>query len=246
MSTKVQDFLGYPLFTGKLEDIELENIKVINTINPHSYYCACFDEKFSKAQKSADLLLPDGAGIILGAKLNGISIGGRITGSDIHLLLLKRMNERYGKVFYMGASEDSLRKIKSRLSAEYPNLEMGYYSPSYSKEFDDAENRAIVDTINAFNPDVLFVGMTAPKQEKWVYDHSERLTAKHIASIGAVFDFYAGTVKRPGRIWLALHLEWFRRLIGQPKKLWRRNFISSPFFLWHVVRSGLRTLRKED
>lgn len=240
MKTKIANFLGYPLYTGKLEEIQLEKMKVISTINPHSYYVSCIDPEFSNALKAVDLLLPDGVGIIVGANMMGIKDMMRISGSDIHLFLLKYLNNRQGKVFYLGASEITLKRITERLSLEFPDLTVASFNPPFSEKFSDAENRKIIDLINDFAPDVLFVGMTAPKQEKWVHEHCSRIKANHIVSVGAVFDFYGGTVSRPGKIWINLGLEWFRRLIGEPIRLWKRNFISSPVFLWHVAKSTVK------
>ena len=79
--------------------------------------------------------------------------------------------------------------------------------------------------------------MTAPKQEKWVYENQNQINANVITSIGAVFDFYAGTVKRSGAIWIKLGLEWLPRLLRDPKRLWKRNFISTPLFLWDVLKA---------
>ncbi len=94
--------------------------------------------------------------------------------------------------------------------------------------------------INGFKPDILFVGMTAPKQEKWVYVNKEQIEAKVIVSIGAVFDFFAGTVKRSGPIWIKLGLEWLPRLVKEPRRLWKRNFVSTPLFLWDVLKAKIK------
>ena len=102
----------------------------------------------------------------------------------------------------------------------------------------------MINKVNNFNPDVLFVGMTAPKQEKWVYQNKERLNAKIICSIGAVSDFYAGTVQRVNKIWIDLHLEWFRRFLNEPVRLWQRNFISTPLFLLEILLYKLK-IRKD-
>jgi N-acetylglucosaminyldiphosphoundecaprenol N-acetyl-beta-D-mannosaminyltransferase len=93
----------------------------------------------------------------------------------------------------------------------------------------------MIDLINQSKADVLWVGMTAPKQEKWIYQNKNRLSVKFIGAIGAVFDFYTGEVKRSPVLFQKLGLEWLPRLIQQPKRLWRRMFISAPYFLWHVI-----------
>ena len=97
----------------------------------------------------------------------------------------------------------------------------------------------MIEAINNFKPEVLFVGMTAPKQEMWVQAHKELLKVHVVACIGAAFDFYAGTVKRPGLFWIKLGLEWFIRLLREPKRLWKRNFVSTPLFLWDVIKEKL-------
>jgi len=95
----------------------------------------------------------------------------------------------------------------------------------------------MIDAINATQADVLWVGMTAPKQEKWIYVNRERLEVRFAAAIGAVFDFYTGRVKRSHPVFQWLGLEWLPRLVQQPRRLWRRMFISAPIFLWDAVKS---------
>jgi N-acetylglucosaminyldiphosphoundecaprenol N-acetyl-beta-D-mannosaminyltransferase len=90
-----------------------------------------------------------------------------------------------------------------------------------------------------FIPDVLFVGMTAPKQEKWVDANKHRLKVKNIASIGAVFDFYAGNVKRSSPFWISLGLEWLPRFLKEPRRLARRNLISTPTFIADVLKQKM-------
>jgi N-acetylglucosaminyldiphosphoundecaprenol N-acetyl-beta-D-mannosaminyltransferase len=85
--------------------------------------------------------------------------------------------------------------------------------------------------------------MTAPKQERWVHDNRGNLNAPLICCIGAVFDFYAGTVKRSGQFWINAGLEWLPRLIREPKRLWRRNFVSTPLFLWYVFREKIQRFK---
>lgn len=93
--------------------------------------------------------------------------------------------------------------------------------------------------INLAKPDVLWVGMTAPKQEKWIYANLPHLNVKFAAAIGAVFDFYTGRVKRSSPIFQKLGLEWLPRLVSQPRRLWRRMIISAPIFIWHIIKYKL-------
>ena len=117
---------------------------------------------------------------------------------------------------------------------DYPYLKVVTCSPPYKPEFSDEDNKAIIDAINAANPDLLWIGMTAPKQEKWTYSHWNELNIHcHVGTIGAVFDFFAGTVER-APIWGQEHgLEWLYRLIKEPKRMWRRYIIGNTLFLWN-------------
>ncbi len=231
--------MNYEVFANELMSINLDTKKVINTINPHSYVTAKRDKLFYEALQNSDILIPDGSGIVLAAKQIVKKDIKKIAGADLHKFLLEKMDERSAKVFYMGASQNTLESIKEKTTLEYPNIKVQSYSPPFKPEFSKEENDIIISKINAFKPDVLFIGMTAPKQEKWLHKHRDSLDFKVASSIGAVFDFYAGTVERPSQFWLDLHLEWLGRLVKEPKRMWRRNFVSTPLFLWDVLRYKL-------
>ena len=209
---------------------------IINTINPHSYCIAKKDHKFRDALKASDILLPDGTGIVYASSVLNKTDIPRITGSDIHLHLLAEAQRLGLKVFYLGSSDMVLQKIKERVNSEYPNIVVGVHSPPFKKEFNEEDNAAMIKAVNAFSPDILFVGMTAPKQEKWVAENASSLNAGIISSIGAVFDFYSGAVKRPGIFWQKLGLEWLPRLLRDPIRLWNRTFVSTPLFLLDVFK----------
>lgn len=234
------NFLGYSIFTGRLSELSLEKFKVINTINPHSYYISRSDKTFSDSLANSDLLLPDGQGIVLAARILIKKKITRITGSDIHEYMLKKVNELSWTVFYLGSSDNTLSLIERKLQNEYPAIKFYGFSPPFKNEFDSDDNNKILQQINQVKPDVLFIGMTAPKQEKWSYSFKDQLDVKHILSIGAVFDFYAGTVKRPGKFWQKMGLEWLPRLIGEPTRLWKRNFVSTPYFLFTIFREYVK------
>jgi N-acetylglucosaminyldiphosphoundecaprenol N-acetyl-beta-D-mannosaminyltransferase len=234
--------MGYNIFNGDISDIALFHSKrtIINTINPHSYVVAGGDSLFRKSLISSDILIPDGGGILLAARLILNKKIKKITGPDIHEALLINLNMKNGKCFYMGASQRTLNLIKKRISKEFPKILVEIYSPPFSDTFSEAENLDIVNNINNFSPDVLFIGMTAPKQEKWLYENKDKLDFKVATCIGAAFDFYAGSVKRSSSIWRKIHMEWLPRLVRDPKKLWRRTFISSPIFILDILKFKFR------
>jgi N-acetylglucosaminyldiphosphoundecaprenol N-acetyl-beta-D-mannosaminyltransferase len=234
--------MDYDIYIDKLEQIDLTEKKIINTINPHSYIIAKSDDSFQEALKASDILIPDGSGIVLASKFIYKKNIKKVAGSDLHKFLLEKINKKNGKIFYMGASTDTLNKIEKKLNKEYPNIIMDSYSPPFKDFFSDKENQIIINRINAFSPDVLFIGMTAPKQEKWLYEHKNKLNFKVASSIGAVFDFYVGRIKRSSPFWINLHLEWLPRLIKEPKRLWRRNFISTPLFIINIIKYKIQTI----
>ncbi len=230
------------IFTGSISEINLENKCIINTINPHSYCISKKDKEFAASLLSSDILLPDGSGIVLASKILKNKNIQKIAGADIHKHLLEHANTNCKSVFYLGASVDTLELIKNKIEKEYPNINFHSYSPPYKAKFSTIDNAIMRSKVNIFNPDILFVGMTAPKQEKWVYDNHNKLSVPVVASIGAVFDFYAGTVERSSTFWINLGLEWLPRFLKEPKRLWRRNIISTPLFLSHLFKAKLNIL----
>ena len=142
-------------------------------------------------------------------------------------------------VMFMGSSEKVLDLIVKRAAEVYPHLKIITYSPPYKPEFSEEDNKAIVEAINAADPDLLWIGMTAPKQEKWTYSHWNELNIHcHVGTIGAVFDFFAGTVERAPIWWQRHGLEWLYRLLKEPKRMWRRYIIGNSLFLWNMVKEA--------
>ena len=229
-----------------LQDIP-EGKVLINTINAHSFNVAQKDKQFAETLMNGDYLIPDGASIVkachcLKAKSQPKE---RVAGWDFFSYEMERLegiskkeNVR-GKVMFMGSSEAVLAKIRERAYVDYPHLEIITFSPPYKEYFTDEDNSDIINAINDANPDLLWIGMTAPKQEKWVYSQWNNLNIHcHVGTIGAVFDFYAGTVKRAPKFWQENSLEWLYRLIKEPKRMWKRYLIGNPLFVWNILREN--------
>ena len=205
--------------------------------NPHSLEVGRSDPFFKEAISNADMAVPDGIGVVIASRIQNGAIRARVTGSDIFLGLSHALNQQKGyRYFFLGSTEKTLDGIRERMGTEYPNIEIaGTFSPPFKPEFHERENRAMVAAVNETRPHVLWVGMTAPKQEKWIYQHREQLDVHFIGAVGAVFDFYAGTAKRSGQ-WFQDHgYEWLPRLLREPRRLWYRNFVSFPMFILRNV-----------
>lgn len=213
--------------------------KMINTINAHSYNTALKDTLFADALKNCDALIPDGASIVKACKLLKAKSQPveRIAGWDLFILEMEKLNANGGGVcFFMGSTNEVLSLIRERAAKDYPNIQIKTYSPPYKHQFSDEDNNEIITQINQAKPNLLWIGMTAPKQEKWVYENWAKLDIScHVGTIGAVFDFYAGTVKRAPIWWQKHSLEWLYRLLKEPKRMWRRYIIGNILFLYNIL-----------
>ena len=228
------------LLTSRRELSSLPDGKLlINTINAHSYNTALKDSLFAEALTKGDVLIPDGASVVMACRwLKAKSQPTeRIAGWDLFVHEMDRLNRKGGTCFFMGSSEKVLELIRKRAAVDYPNIKVKTYSPPYKPEFSEEDNKGIIEAINKANPDLLWIGMTAPKQEKWTYTHWKELNIHcHVGTIGAVFDFFAGTVERAPLWWQEHGLEWLYRLLKEPKRMWRRYIIGNTLFLKNVVK----------
>lgn len=217
---------------------------LVNTVNAHSFNVAQKDDLFADALKRGDYLIPDGASIVKACKLLKAKSQPkeRIAGWDLFQVEMEKLNAKGGKCFFMGSSEKVLALIEEKAAVDYPRIKVETYSPPYKPVFSDEENITIINAINQANPDLLWIGMTAPKQEKWTFSHWKELDIHcHVGTIGAVFDFYAGTAQRAPKWWQEHSLEWLYRLIKEPKRMWRRYVIGNPLFLWNILKEKLQT-----
>lgn len=229
----------FELFNGSLQELTPSK-QLITTLNAHSYNILKKDTLFREALQGSDVLLPDGISMVLSMRfLKGSKIR-KIAGYDLFRYEMERTYNMGGKCFFLGSSEHTLALIKAKAEKEFPALQLYSYSPPYKKEFTDEDNQIMIDEINKVAPDVLFVGMTAPKQEKWAFAHFDQLKAGHICCIGAVFDFYAGTVMRAPKWMVSAGLEWFYRLIREPKRMWKRYLIGNTLFVSQILREKFK------
>lgn len=228
------DILGSKAALDSLPEGKL----LINTINAHSYNTARKDPLFAEALTKGDVLIPDGVSIVkacryIKAKSKPTE---RIAGWDLFEYEMQHLERKGGTVMFMGSSENVLALIVKKAATAFPHLKVITYSPPYKPEFSDEDSRAIVEAINAANPDLLWIGMTAPKQEKWTYTHWDELDIHcHVGTVGAVFDFFAGTIARAPLWWQRNGLEWLYRLLKEPRRMWRRYIVGNTLFLWNMI-----------
>ncbi len=214
--------------------------------NPYSLAIANSDGDFKRALNNVDLLVSDGVGIIAVARFLNIDVGPRITGDDyfhgLNSLLNKKGFERLGRkprIFFFGSTDKVLQLIKINMEKYFPEISVcGILSPPYGP-WNDEKNKQMLDVINQAKADVLWVGMTAPKQEKWIDNNRDLLDVSVIGAIGAVFDFFAGTHERAPAWITKIGMEWLYRIFKEPKRMWRRTVISLPKFFLLIIRFHL-------
>ena len=231
---------AFSLYNQTLSEIPKSKV-LINTLNAHCYNMAVKDAIYQEALLKSDILIPDGVSIVWAINwLTGQKLK-KIAGADLFFYEMQRMQQFGGKCFFLGSSNSTLNKIKERVSLDYPNIKVQTYSPPFKAEFTDEDNEIMLEVINAVRPNVLMVGMTAPKQEKWTYKNYNRIQAEHICCIGAVFDFYAGTINRAPQWIIKIGMEWSYRMIKEPRRMWRRYLAGNLLFILHIIREKFKS-----
>jgi N-acetylglucosaminyldiphosphoundecaprenol N-acetyl-beta-D-mannosaminyltransferase len=224
-----------PLFNKALTSLPNKKL-LINTINAHCYNIAQKDKNYSKALYSSDILLPDGVSIVLAMHFLKRGSIKKIAGEDLFFYEMNRLNKTGGSCFFLGSSVDTLQLITEKAKVKFPEVKVACYSPPYVDEFSETESWEMIKLVNKHKPDVLFIGMTAPKQEKWAHKYFEELDCGHICSIGAVFDFFSGKIKRAPTWMINSGLEWLYRLLNEPRRLWRRYIVGNMLFLIYILK----------
>lgn len=208
-------------------------------MNPYSFECARRDPSFMAAASEADLLVPDGIGVVLASRFRGGIIRQRVCGPEIFMAVTKRLNDEGGRaVFFLGGRQDTLDRIVGRHRRDFPDIKIaGTLAPPYKATFDAADNAAMAEVVNASGADVLWVGLGSPKQEQWSHDIRGLVSVRMIGPIGAMFDFYAGTIPMAPKWVQATGTQWLYRLAKEPRRLWRRNLDGIRFALRALLTS---------
>jgi N-acetylglucosaminyldiphosphoundecaprenol N-acetyl-beta-D-mannosaminyltransferase len=220
---------------------ELTVARTVALVNPHSLEVARKDPAFADAIRAADVVTPDGVGIVLASRILGAGIPEKVCGPDLFTAFCERLNGRDKPVrmYFIGSSDENLQALEARFRQDYPGLVFaGSYSPPYKPQFSDEDNREMAQLINDSGAEVLWVGLGAPKQEKWSEAIRGQVNAKLILPVGAVFDFYTGRVKLPPRWAHKAGLTFAYRFCQQPRRLLRRN-LDSPIFVLRVLAQRL-------
>jgi N-acetylglucosaminyldiphosphoundecaprenol N-acetyl-beta-D-mannosaminyltransferase len=193
------------------------------------------DESLRRIHNTAGLVTPDGMPLVWLSRFAGAHRVERVYGPDLMLeCCATSVSKRYRHFFY-GGGEGVAERLAGRLAARFPGLQVaGSYGPPF-RELTADEDRDVVARINDAAPDIVWVGMSTPKQERWMHQHCGRIRAAVLIGVGAAFDFHAG-LKRQAPRWMQRGgLEWLFRLMTEPRRLWRRYCTNNPLFVWRVL-----------
>ncbi|RHW40193.1 glycosyltransferase [Lysinibacillus yapensis] len=212
------------------ERIQQKEKTFVITANPEVVMKAQEEPQFMEYVKKATYVCADGIGVVKAAQILGDPLPERVTGYDSMVQLLEIGNQKRFKVFLLGAKNETLQKTVENINATYPNVEIVGYQDGYF----DWNSNDIADRINETQPDLVFVALGVPRQEKWISENLDKFSHGVFIGVGGSFDVIAGTVKRAPIVWQKLNLEWLYRLLSQPSRFGR--MLSLPRFAIQVFK----------
>jgi len=246
MKNEKVNILNINIGTGNKESILNKAVQLIDnnqkfyvcTINAYLAVKANEDMELLKILNNAGIVIPDGMPLVWYSKLSGKPIPERISGYEFFYNFSKIANKNnYSYFFFGGTNNMVLDAVRIRLEKEFANIEVkGLISPPIMNTFPDEFDDYVINTINNCKPDILWVGLSAPKQEKWIYKNIDRLDIKMAFGIGAAFNFYANMVRR-APLWMQkAGLEWLFRMFAEPKRLFKKYMVNNTKFIGLVIK----------
>ena len=233
--------------TVRYMEAHLEELKghYICVSNVHTTVTAYRDPAYRAVQNGAAMNIPDGKPLSIVQYLRGEKEAGRVPGPDLMPELFRLSEEKGYRHYFYGSTQETLDALKDKLSEKYPKMKIaGMYSPPF-RPMTEEEDREAVERINAARPDFIWVGLGAPKQEKWMADHDGRVCGVMLG-VGAGFDFHAGTGKRAPKWMQEICMEWLYRIGQDPKRLLVRYLDTNFSFVFDLIREGMKGKRGID
>lgn len=202
--------------------------------NVHTTVMSYEDESYRRIQNEAALALPDGKPLSVICKKRGFPEAGRVTGPDLMGEIFKCSRAGGYTHYFYGSTPETLARLREKLEADYQLSVAGMYAPPF-RQLTEEEDRQAVERINRARPDFIWVGLGAPKQERWIYEHRGKVQGLMIG-VGAGFDYYAGNIKR-APLWMQkCSLEWLYRFLQDPKRLFKRYLVTNTKFLYLMIK----------
>lgn len=204
------------------------------------------NKQLREVYNTSDLNLADGVPLLWASKLLGNKIRGRVTGLDLLPSFAKTAEQKGYSFFLLGAKEGVGQALADTFKKQYPKLNIvGIYSPPFAEKFSEDENKKMIDMINTAKPNVLWVSLTAPKQDYWIHEHLDKLNVNIAIGVGGAFEVTAGLIKRAPRWMQKAGLEWFYRFLQEPTRLFKRYFVEAPVFIPLIMFQKLGFLKSK-
>lgn len=210
-----------------------DKVHTVFTPNSEIIMSAYRDDSIKEILNNASLLTADGIGVVKAAQIVKNPVKERCAGYDISIRLMSKMEKENKSLYLFGSKPEIVKTAYEKIKEKHPLLNIAGYSDGY---FDEEKEIEIIDDINEKKPDVVFVCLGCPKQEKWINTNKDKLSCKVLMGLGGCLDVYAGYVKRAPDIFIKLNLEWFYRLIKEPKRFVR--MLDLPRFAMKVIAHG--------
>jgi N-acetylglucosaminyldiphosphoundecaprenol N-acetyl-beta-D-mannosaminyltransferase len=229
--------LDEPELISLLDDRIGEAIKTQVCFVPTNSILAARKSKYvMDVYNSADVVMCDGVPVQWASKFLGTPLKQRLTGFDFFPHFIQHCAQNNYSVYFLGAKEGVAKQLATIYQSRYQGIRVaGYYTPPFAASFSEAQNADMLSAINAVKPDVLFVSLTAPKQDIWIHQQLQHLNVKLAIGVGAAFDSEAGSLKRAPILMQQMGLEWFYRFLQEPGRMFRRYFIEAPLFVPLVI-----------
>ncbi|MBW4442993.1 MAG: WecB/TagA/CpsF family glycosyltransferase [Plectolyngbya sp. WJT66-NPBG17] len=240
LNTRFHKLTVHDLIASIVQAAKSSEKTTIAHVNVRGMNFACSMPWYRRFINQANLVFCDGFGVLLGAKLNGYKVCSchRMTCPDYIESLAKACEQQGVSLFLLAGEPGVTERAIAKLTAIAPNLKIQGHHGYFAKI--GAENDAVIEQINRFQPDVLYVGFGMPLQERWIADNYDRVDTRVFLPLGACLDFYTGAVYR-GPQWLTdLGFEWLTRLITKPGQLWQRYILGNPLFLSRILIESFR------
>ncbi len=232
LGVKIHQVTNESAYNKFLSLMEEPRLSMIVTPNTEIVMMAQQDAALKEILQEAELVIPDGIGLVYASKIHQLGLTERVTGIDTMERMLKYCHNTKKSIYLFGGKPGVAEKAAEKINETYSNIEIKGIRDGYFKK---EEEDKIINHINEVKPDILFVALGAPKQEKWLYEHKKILNAKVAMGVGGAFDVWSGVSKRAPKIFQDMHLEWFYRLLKEPTRIGR--MMSLPKFMIKVLLS---------
>ena len=211
----------------------------------HGVMEALHDEEFGRILKGASLVVPDGYPLVVLGRRKGFALARRVYGPELMEAFCEETAGRGYRHYFYGGAEGVAEELARRFERRFVGMEIaGTYCPPF-RALREEEEREVCEKINAVRADVVWVGLSTPKQERWMASHREMLNVPVMVGVGAAFDFHTGRVAQAPKWMRENGLEWFFRLMSEPRRLWRRYLVNGSKFAWLVMLEQLRLKKFE-